>query len=541
VAPPLVFHSSMDGRGPMKSDPGAVGRCVGRYEIVRQIGQGAMATVHLARQIDLDRTVALKELDRFGAGDSGVFAARFLREARLAGSLSHANIVTVYEYFENAGRPYIAMEHVERGSLRGHLEGLSLPQIIGVLRGLLAALTHAEARGIVHRDIKPENILVTSDGQVKIADFGIAKAYLVSGPLLTATGATVGTPMYMAPEQATGKQIGIATDLYAVGVVAFEMLFGYVPFGSGESPIAIIWQHVNDPIPDPRALRPDLDLRLCRWLEQLLAKDAADRPVSAVVALDALEEIALELLGNRWHRGALIPVRTAATPDPPRPEPRSQAPIDEAPAVSCGAGRAPTRDAGDPIIAPPALSGQTEHYARERRDRPIDEDPAPPKALWSIAALVLVAAVTLAAAGGGYLLFDRDSQAGAGSAVATRFMDGLARAFVRLNEVRVSARNQMGSTASEREQAGQARAIASAYRRAAANVRELAAPADLKTAVARLESKLLSAGRVYDALGVAANAGRTDEYETKASAVSAREKAVLRAFELIERAAKSSG
>jgi serine/threonine protein kinase len=228
----------------MNMDPSTAGRVVGRYEILRQIGQGAMATVHLARQLDLDRAVALKELDRLAVGDSSPVASRFLREAHVAGSLSHAGIVTVYEYFVHDGRPFIAMEFVEGGSLRRYLPGLTLNQIFGLLEDLLAALDHSGSRGVVHRDIKPENMLVTVDGRVKIADFGIASAYgLVGGALLTATGATVGTPMYMAPEQATGAPTTIATDLYALGIVAFEMLLGQLPFGSAESPIAIIWQH----------------------------------------------------------------------------------------------------------------------------------------------------------------------------------------------------------------------------------------------------------------------------------------------------------
>src|SRR3954451_19775615 len=157
----------------MNMDPSTTGRVVGRYEILRQIGQGAMATVHLARQLDLDRAVALKELDRLAVRDSSPVASRFLREAHVASSLSHAGIVTVYEYFVHDGRPFIAMEFVEGGSLRRDLPGLILNQIFGLLEDLLAALDHSGSRGVVHRDIKPENMLVTVDGRVKIADFGI--------------------------------------------------------------------------------------------------------------------------------------------------------------------------------------------------------------------------------------------------------------------------------------------------------------------------------------------------------------------------------
>src|SRR6201990_3527053 len=150
-------------------------KTVGRYEILREVGRGGMAMVYLARQTDLDRFVALKELGAFHASDPS-FAQRFLRESRVAGSLSHPNVVTVHDYFEHDGTPYIAMEYLPRGSLRAYVGRTSAAESIGVLEGLLAGLDHAARAGIVHRDIKPENLMVTDAGHVKIADFGIAKA-----------------------------------------------------------------------------------------------------------------------------------------------------------------------------------------------------------------------------------------------------------------------------------------------------------------------------------------------------------------------------
>ena len=233
-------------------------KTVGRYEILREVGRGGMAMVYLARQTDLDRFVALKELGAFHASDPS-FAQRFLRESRVAGSLSHPNICTVHDYFEHEGTPYIAMEYIERGSLRPYVGTMNLAQIGGVLEGLLAGLAHGEQHGIVHRDLKPENLMVTSDGRVKIADFGIAKAtnQMQTGAFLTATGTTVGTPTYMAPEQAMAQDIGPPTDLYSVGCMAFEMFTGRVPFHDTEAPMAILLRHVNEQIPSVQVDRSE--------------------------------------------------------------------------------------------------------------------------------------------------------------------------------------------------------------------------------------------------------------------------------------------
>src|SRR3954447_1425228 len=195
-------------------------RSVHGYELQRVIGGGGMATVYLARQPGLNRLVALKELGGLRAPDPS-YAQRFVREARVVGSLSHPNVVTVHDFFEQDAIPYIAMEYVPGGTLRPHMAAPSLAEMAGVLENVLAGLAHAELHGIVHRDLKPENLMVTSDGHVKIADFGIAKATqtAATGAFLTATGTTVGTPTYMAPEQAMGQEVGIWSDLYSVGVM----------------------------------------------------------------------------------------------------------------------------------------------------------------------------------------------------------------------------------------------------------------------------------------------------------------------------------
>jgi hypothetical protein len=277
-------------------------RSVGRYEIVREVGRGGTAVVYLARQTDLDRSVALKELAGFHASDPE-FVERFLRESRVAGSLNHPNIVTVHEYFEHQGTAYIAMEYFERGSLRGWLTDLSTLQVAGVLEGVLSGLAHAHSRGIVHRDLKPENIMVTANGGIKIADFGVAKVLRGEvGDPLTISGTTMGTPAYMAPEQALATDVGPPADLYAVGVLAYEMLTGTVPFRGSTVPMAIMLQHLNEPLPPLRAGQTDLDPGLCAWVERMLAKSPGDRPKGAGDACEELDEILIGVAGPRWRR-----------------------------------------------------------------------------------------------------------------------------------------------------------------------------------------------------------------------------------------------
>jgi serine/threonine protein kinase len=267
-----------------------------------------MGLVYLARQRDLDRLVALKALHSIHV-NAASFAERFVRESRLAGSLSHPNIVTVYEYFEADETPYIAMEYVSRGSLRTWDGSLSTAQLVGVLEGLLAGLSAVEPSGIVHRDLKPENVMVTADGRVKITDFGIAKATESAGdPRITSatTGATLGTPAYMAPEQALSEIVGPWTDLYSVGVIAYEQLVGHVPFHDSRAPMAVLLRHINEPIPPAVQSNPDLDPALSAWVDRLLVKDPRKRTSNATQAWEELEEIVIAQLGPRWRRDARL-------------------------------------------------------------------------------------------------------------------------------------------------------------------------------------------------------------------------------------------
>jgi|GEM_PF-6541554 len=295
-------------------------RAVGRYEVLHEIGRGGMAVVYLARQRGLDRLVALKEMNSVHANVAEL-NERFFRESRLVGSLNHPNIVTVHDYLEEGGTPYIAMEYLPRGSLRPWVGGLSLAQLAGVLEGLLAGLASAaDPAGIVHRDLKPENIMVAADGRVKIADFGIAKATqsASTAQFMTATGAAIGTPAYMAPEQALSKEIGPWTDLYSVGVIAYEQIAGRVPFHDSDAPMAILMRHVNEPIPPLLEVKPEVPPALSEWVDRLLVKEPSARTASAVQAWEELEEIVLELLGARWRRDARLTTPESGAQSRPR-------------------------------------------------------------------------------------------------------------------------------------------------------------------------------------------------------------------------------
>jgi hypothetical protein len=263
-----------------------------------------MAVVYLADQPALDRHVALKQLD-LDVQDV-TLAQRFVHEARLAAGLDHPNVVTLFDFFEHDGVAYIAMEYVSGGSLRPLVGDLRLPQVFGILEGVLNGLGHAEERAIAHRDLKPENVLITGRGGVKIADFGIARAYDALTGHLTSTSAAIGTPAYMAPEQALSERLGPYTDIYAVGVMAYEMLAGRPPFGNGITPMAVLYAHVHQPPPPLADVAPDTPESLCDWVEWLLAKAPEDRPASAAEACEALEEIAVAELGPYWRRSAAV-------------------------------------------------------------------------------------------------------------------------------------------------------------------------------------------------------------------------------------------
>jgi serine/threonine-protein kinase len=252
----------------------------GRYEIIDRIADGGMSTVYRARRRPDGATVALKILRPQYAADRE-FLERFTREARAAEVLQHANIVRVYESGRDGDVHFLAMEYVDGPDLKGHLRRvgrLEADDAERIARAVCEALDYAHHEGIVHRDVKPQNILIAPDGTVKVADFGIARA--LAAVTITQPGTVLGTVQYLSPEQARGAPVGRASDIYALGAVLYEMLTGRLAF-DGDTPIAIALKHLHEPPPRPRAVQPDVPMRLEGVVVKAMAKRAENRYTTA--------------------------------------------------------------------------------------------------------------------------------------------------------------------------------------------------------------------------------------------------------------------
>jgi serine/threonine-protein kinase len=263
------------------SDP-MVGRLLdGRYSVEAFIAHGGMASVYLATDTRLERRVAVKILHAHLADDSETLA-RFEREARAAARLSHPDVVAVYDQGVDGSRPFLVMEYVPGANLRHVLRErgrLSLGEAVTVMDHVLAALGAAHAAGLVHRDIKPENVLLTSDGRVKVADFGLARA--IAGSTVTTTGSVLlGTAAYLSPEQFEHGTADARSDVYSAGVLFFEVLTGSVPF-DGDSAYAVLHRHANEDVPPPSSRASDIPPQLDALVQWATSRDPQERPADA--------------------------------------------------------------------------------------------------------------------------------------------------------------------------------------------------------------------------------------------------------------------
>ncbi|MEZ5181180.1 MAG: Stk1 family PASTA domain-containing Ser/Thr kinase [Acidimicrobiales bacterium] len=302
----------------------------GRYELHRRVGRGGMAEVYLARDRLLDRLVAIKILFPEFATDPS-FVARFRREAQAAANLNHPNIVGVYDWGKERGTYYIVMEYVDGRSVSEILRSdgpIEPKRAATIAADVAAALGFAHRKGVVHRDVKPGNVLITASGEVKVADFGIARAMTAtSEDNLTQTGSVMGTATYFSPEQAQGKPVDARSDLYSLGVVLYEMACGKPPF-SGDSPVAIAYQHVQEPIPPLAERVPDIPADYGRIVDRALAKDPDDRyPDGAAMRADLL----------RFRDGRPIAAVNAVPSGPSRPPTPTPAPVPVPPPTPTGA------------------------------------------------------------------------------------------------------------------------------------------------------------------------------------------------------------
>lgn len=331
-----------------------IGTQIGRYRIEHELGRGGMGVVYRGTQVTLDRAVAIKMLPAHLADSDN--QERFRREALTLARLAHPNIVHIYDVEEQDGHSFIMMEHIGGGSLGDRIRAeapVAAGRAVEIMSPVLSALHAAHLAGVVHRDIKPDNILFTSTGRPKLTDFGIA--HLRDGGSRTRTGVMLGTPYYMSPEQAQGRPVTAAADLYAVGVVLYEMLAGRVPF-SGDDPLSVALKHVQEsPLP-LGTLRPDLPAALCELVHRALLKAPEARFGSAAAMQDALES------ASGWSPGyttldpdrVSLPLAGAAAPPPSLPT-----------AVPPGP---PTGDVQHDVPARGTAGGTGDHGPRVARD-----------------------------------------------------------------------------------------------------------------------------------------------------------------------------
>ena len=277
-----------------------IDQTLGDFRILGMLGSGGMGDVYLAEQNSLKRRVALKVLRQDLVNDEN-YLRRFYAEAKAVAPISHPNIVSVYGIGEENGIHYIVLEYVQGITLREHIKRkgrLDYDETLAIMTRVAAALERAGEEGIIHRDIKPENVMVTKKNEVKVMDFGLARQLTAEDMNLTQTGVTMGTPLYMSPEQLQGQPLDHRTDIYSFGILCYHMIAGRPPY-AGDIAVTVALQHVSGKATPLRELRPDFSPELLAIVERMMAKRPQDRYQSARALLADLERFAPAC---RWMR-----------------------------------------------------------------------------------------------------------------------------------------------------------------------------------------------------------------------------------------------
>ncbi|WP_051552232.1 Stk1 family PASTA domain-containing Ser/Thr kinase [Nocardioides sp. URHA0020] len=367
----------------------------GRYRIGARIARGGMASVYEATDLRLDRTVAVKVMHP-GLGDDNEFAERFVREARAAARLSHPHVVAVYDQGDDDGTVFLAMELIPGHTLRDVIRKespMSPARALAVIEPVLSALAAAHRAGLVHRDVKPENVLIADDGRVKVADFGLAKAVSTDTQHTATGGVLIGTVSYLAPELVISGRADARADVYAAGVVLFELLTGTKPH-EGETPIQVAYKHVHEDVPPPSSLEPAIPAYVDALVARATARDRELRPADAAVLLHQVHRVSHALaegvLDDADLTADLTPLRMRPeTLEAPSPDDTAPDPFDrhELATMTAPLRILPPADAVPPRPAPP------------RPPRP--PAPAPAGRRRSRKGLVLLLVLLLLIVGGG--------------------------------------------------------------------------------------------------------------------------------------------
>nr|ANY58097.1 Penicillin-binding protein [uncultured bacterium] len=374
----------------------------GRYRLEERLARGGMSTVYAATDLRLHKTVAVKVMAEHLAHDP-TFVDRFTREARAAAMLSHPNVVGVSDQGSDQGLVFLVMELVRGRTLRDLLTArgrLTVAEAFAVLEPTLAGLTAAHRAGIVHRDIKPENVLIGVDGVVKVADFGLARAVVGTGQTSQTGGVLIGTVAYLSPEQLERGRADARSDIYAAGIVLYEMLTGHPPYG-GDTPLAVAYQHVHHDVPAPSQEVPGLPWAVDELVARTTRRDPAGRPLDAGAFLAELghvrKDLGIEPVPVPTGRSTAGPQTLRPTNRPTRPRPHDRHPSNPGTAVL--GGQRSGRTSMLPAAGGPTMNVNGRRPAALERPRPgVPQHIRRRRARFAVA-LVLLLAVTIGAIG----------------------------------------------------------------------------------------------------------------------------------------------